>query len=332
MSHSGTQSPWLIPELAALVAAAPPSWPLTPDSLPETRRRVHRQMVRAAAPRPVYAVIDRNLPGPAGPIPIRAYKPRRENGLPVLVYAHGGGWVMGGLETHDALCREVAERAGVVVVSVDYRLAPESPFPGPLEDFYAAAQWVAGNATQVGGDSARVAVGGDSAGGNLAGAACLLARDRGERQFAFQWLAYPGLDGASERSSWSTYADGPVVSAANARVMWKMYAGAVDLRHPHLSPLHAADLSGLPPALIVTPQHDHGHDDAAAYAQRLHDSGVRVTFASFDGMCHGFLSFHGQVSGCLDALDECCGHIRKALGPREPGASVDQSGETTPDI
>jgi acetyl esterase len=270
-------------------------------------------MSSAAKRRPVFALVDRNIPGPSGPIPVRIYKPRRETGIPVLVYAHGGGWVMGDLETHDALCREIAVRAGVVVVAVDYRLAPEHPFPEPLEDFYAAAQWVLDNTTKVGGDSSRVAVGGDSAGGNLAAAASLLARDRGERQFALQWLAYPALDGVSARRSWTTYADGPMMTVANARTMWRMYAGPTDLRHPYVSPLHAKDLAGLPPALVVTPQHDHGHDDAVEYARRLHDSAVPTEFASFEGLCHGFLSLHGQIPACGDALDDCCDYLRFAL-------------------
>ncbi|WP_436778338.1 alpha/beta hydrolase [Yinghuangia sp. YIM S09857] len=270
-------------------------------------------MSEAAPRRPVYALVDRSIPGPAGPVPIRVYKPRRESWLPVLVYAHGGGWVMGDLESHDALCREIALRAGVVVVAVDYRLAPEHPFPGPLEDFYAAAQWVVGNTQQVGGDSNRVAVGGDSAGGNLAAAAALLARDRGEPQFALQWLAYPALDGLSTRRSWTTYADGPMLTVANARTMWRMYAGRTDLHHPHLSPLHANDLTGLPPAFVATPQHDHGHDDAAEYAQRLHDSAVPARFVSFEGLCHGFFAWHAQVPACDDALDTCCAYLKTAM-------------------
>jgi acetyl esterase len=317
---SNTRPPhlWLVPELAEILDAAPPSAPLTSDSLPATREHVRVRMAGLAPRRQVYALIDRTVPGPAGPIPIRAYKPRRATGLPVLVYAHGGGWVMGDLETHDALCREIALRADMVVVAVEYRLAPEHPFPAPLDDFYAAAQWVVRNASQVGGDGRRVAVGGDSAGGNLVAAACLLARDRGEPQFALQWLAYPGLDGVSERRSWTTYADGPMMTVANAREMWRMHAGAADLRHPYLSPLHAPDLTGLPTALVATPQHDHGHDDAAEYARRLRSHGVPVEFASFDGLCHGFLSLHAQVPACLEALDDCCAYIRSALDAVTP--------------
>lgn len=318
MSHARPTRPRLVPELAAIVAAAPPHEPLTRASLAATRQRVHAHMAAMAPRRAVHSLLDGNIPGPVGPIPVRVYRPRRTPGLPLLVYAHGGGWVMGDLDTHDALCREISLRADVVVAAVDYRLAPEHPFPGPLEDFHAAAQWLVGNASQFGADPSRVAVGGDSAGGNLAAAACLLARDRGEPQFALQWLSYPALDGASERRSWATYADGPMLTVDNARAMWRMYAGHTNLRHPHLSPLHAGSLAGLPPALIATPQHDHGHDDAAAYAQRLQDSGGVVEFASFEGLCHGFLSLFAQVPAAMDALDVCCDFLRSALAASGP--------------
>lgn len=318
MSHTRPYRPRLVPELAAVVAAAPPSVPLTQASLAATRERVHVHMSAMAPPRGIHSLTDRTIPGPAGPIPVRVYRPRTTPGLPVLVYAHGGGWVMGDLDTHDALCREISLRADVVVAAVDYRLAPEHPFPAPLEDFYAAAQWVVGHAAQLGADPGRVAVGGDSAGGNLAAAACLLARDRGEPQFALQWLSYPALDGASERRSWEVYADGPMLTVDNARTMWRMYAGNTDLRDPYLSPLHAGSLAGLPPALVATPQHDHGHDDAAAFAQRLQDSGVPVEFASIEGLCHGFLSLFAQVPAAMDALDVCCDFLRSALGASGP--------------
>ncbi|WP_345680123.1 alpha/beta hydrolase [Yinghuangia aomiensis] len=292
--------------------------PLTRASLAATRERVRAHMSAMAPPRAVHSVVERGVPGPSGPIPMRVYRPRPTPGLPVLVYAHGGGWVMGDLDTHDALCREISLRADVVVAAVDYRLAPEHPFPAPLEDFHAAARWVVGNAAQLGADPGRVAVGGDSAGGNLAAAACLLARDRGEPQFALQWLSYPALDGASERRSWETYADGPMLTVDNARTMWRMYAGQADLREPYLSPLHADSLAGLPPALVATPQHDHGHDDAAAFAQRLQDSGVPVEFASFEGLCHGFLPLFAQVPAAMDALDLCCDFLRSALNASGP--------------
>jgi acetyl esterase len=313
MSVADPPGPRLVPEMAAIVAATPPGNSLTRENLAGTRRRAHAAM-SAGHRRRVHELTDLDVPGPAGPIPVRVYRPHPGEGLPVLVFAHGGGWVMGGLDTHDALCREIAVRAGTVVVSVDYRLAPEHPFPASLEDFHAAARWVAGNASRVGGDPERVAVGGDSAGGNLAAAVCLLARDRGGPHFAAQWLAYPGLDGTSTRASWTVYADGPLLSVDNARAMWRMYAGGADLRDPYLSPLHARSLTGLPPALIVAPRHDHGHDDAVAYARRLREDGVPVRFESCEGLCHGFLSHVAHVPAASQVLDLCCDHLRRVLG------------------
>lgn len=313
MSSASLHRSQLVPELAAIVDAAPRSQRLSEVTLAETRRRVDFVMSESQFRRPVHTLVDRNIAGPRGPIPIRVYKPGPMSGLPVLVYAHGGGWVMCGLETHDALCREIAVRAGVVVVSVDYRLAPEHPFPAPLEDFVAAARWVVGNASQVGGDPDRVAVGGDSAGGNLAAAACLVARDSGGPRLAAQWLAYPGLDGASQRRSWAEYANGPLLTVENARTMWRMYAAGTDLRHPYLSPLHAMSSAGLPPTILITPQHDHGHDDAAAYAQQLREHGVAVQFESCEGLCHGFLSLIARVPAASEVLDRACAALRAIL-------------------
>ncbi|MGW0664125.1 alpha/beta hydrolase [Streptodolium elevatio] len=307
--------------------ATPASGQVTAETLATTRARAVAGMT--GQPRPaVHTIVDRAIPGPVGPVPIRVYKPGPGAGFPVLVFAHGGGWVMCDLETHDALCREIANRAGVVVVAVDYRLAPEHPFPAPLEDFYAAATWVVENARQVGGDPNRVAVGGDSAGGNLAAAVCLLARDRGGPRFSMQWMAYPGLDGVSERESWTTFAEGPLLSVSNARAMWRMYADGTDLREPYISPLHAETLEGLPPALIVAPGYDHGHDDAVAYAKALEAAGVPVTFHSFEGLCHGFLSYYAQVSACSAALDYCCDVVRTALtAPRLPEGAPGRHGD-----
>ncbi|NUU23360.1 MAG: alpha/beta hydrolase [Streptomycetaceae bacterium] len=304
--------PLLPPDLAAIMRTVPTAEPVSRETIPAVRARAVARMT--VQPQPwVHTVVDRTVPGPAGRIPVRIYKPGPRRGFPVLVYAHGGGWAMCDLETHDALCREIANRAGIVVVAVDYRLAPEDPFPAAVEDFYAAATWVVENAAQVGGTAERVAVGGDSAGGNLAAAACLMARDRGGPSFALQWLAYPALDGVSERDSWTRYAEGPLLSVANARTMWRMYAAGTDLREPYLSPLHAATFVNLPPALILAPQYDHGHDDAAAYAQALEGAGVRVTFSSCDGMPHGFLSYFRHVQECSTALDGCCGFLADAL-------------------
>ncbi|MDI2129411.1 alpha/beta hydrolase [Yinghuangia seranimata] len=307
----------LVPELAAIMAAVPPLPVITEDSVAAIRQRV----VEAAGrqPRPdLHAVADRLVPGPAGDIPVRVYRPVDADDLPVLVFAHGGGWAICGIETHDGLCREIANRSGCLVVSVEYRLAPEHVFPAAAEDFYAAARWVAEHAREIGGDPDRVAVGGDSAGANLAAVAGLMARDRGGPRFAFQLLAYPGLDAVSERPSATENADAPMLNRASSQSMWRAYAGGADLRDPYLSPLHADDLAGLPPGLIVTAQYDMGRDDAHAYAASVGKAGGAVEVLEVQGAVHGFLSYYAQVPAASGALDHACAALRAAVA--DPGS------------
>ena len=312
MTFDPNDFPLLPTELATIMAGVPMMPPVTPESV-----RAIREHARVASARQsrsqVHRVEDRALPGPAGAIAVRVYAPSPAPSLPVLVFGHGGGWTMCDIETHDALCREIAVRSGVLVVSVGYRLAPEDPFPAGLEDFYAAASWVAEHAGEIGGDPTRVAVGGDSAGANLATVTCLMARDRGGPAFRFQLLAYPGLDAVSQRPSWTEMAHAPMVSAETGRSMWAAYRAGHDPRDPYLSPIHASDLSGLPPAIIVAPGYDHGRDDFAAYADALKDAGVDVDFRPYPGMLHGFLSYFGAVPACSRALDDVCAALRKAL-------------------
>ncbi|GCD95944.1 alpha/beta hydrolase [Embleya hyalina] len=312
MSFDPNDYPLLPPELAALMVDVPTMPPVTADSVRAIRE--HARVAAARQPRSaVHRVEDRTLPGPDGRVPVRVYTPSPATPLPVLVFGHGGGWCVCDLDTHDALCREIAVRAEVLVVSVDYRLAPENPYPAGPADFYAAASWVAGHAAEIGGDPTRVAVGGDSAGANLATVACLAARDRGGPTFRCQLLAYPGLDAVSERAGWTEMAHAPMVGAETARSMWAAYAAGHDPRDPYLSPLHASDLSGLPPAIVVAPGYDHGRDDFAAYAVALTKAGVAVDFRPYPGMLHGFLSYFAAVPACSRALDEVCAALRAAL-------------------
>ncbi|MGW1991945.1 alpha/beta hydrolase [Embleya sp. NPDC001921] len=312
MTFDPNDYPLLPPELAAAMVGVPMMPPITANSV----RAVREHARAASARRPgseVHRVEDRTLPGPGGTIPVRVYAPSPAASLPVLVFGHGGGWSVCDLDTHDALCREIANRAGVLVVSVDYRLAPENPYPAGLEDFYTAASWVVEHAADIGADPARVAVGGDSAGANLATVTCLMARDRGGPTFRCQMLAYPGLDAVSQRPSWTEMAHAPMVSAATGRSMWAAYTAGHDPRDPYLSPVHASDLSGLPPAIIVAPGYDHGRDDFAAYAVALTKAGVEVEFRPYPGMLHGFLSYFAAVPACSRALDEVCAALHKAL-------------------
>jgi acetyl esterase len=241
------------------------------------------------------AVRDLSIPGPgddpATPLPVRAYRPPGE-GHPTLVYFHGGGWVRGDLDTHDGLCRLLADASGCVVVSVAYRRAPEHPFPVPLRDAYAATAWVSDHADVVGGDPDRVAVGGDSAGGNLAAAVSLLARARGGPDLDHQVLLYPVTDHAFDTGSYAENAEGYLLSRASMRWYWRQYLDDdVDGANPYASPLRVRDCSGLPSATVVTAGYDPLRDEGAAYADRLQSAGVPVTHADYPGMVHTFASY-----------------------------------------
>jgi acetyl esterase len=236
-----------------------------------------------------------SIPGPDGPettLDVRAYAPPGDGAHPVLVYFHGGGWVRGDLDTHDGLCRLLAEAADCVVVSVDYRRAPEHPFPTPVRDAYAATVWAAEHAGVVGGDPDRIAVGGDSAGGNLAAAVTLLARERGEPAVDHQVLLYPVTDYDLDTDSYRANAEGYLLSRASMRWYWDRYLDdELDGANPYASPLRAPDLSGLPSATVVTAGYDPLRDEGAAYADRLREAGVEVTHADYPGMVHVFASF-----------------------------------------
>jgi acetyl esterase len=302
----------LVPELAQIMAAVPPLPEVTPESVAAIRERSDAAAALQARP-DVHAVADHTVPGPGGDIPVRVYYPHEGDRLPALVFAHGGGWSICSIETHEGLCREIANRSGCAVVSVEYRLAPEHVFPAALEDFYAAAVWVVEEAEQLGIDPERVALGGDSAGGNLAAVAGFLARDRGGPRFAFQLLAYPGLDAVSERPATVANADAPMLKRSTSQSMWRTYAADTDLRHPYLSPLYADDFTGLPPALIVAPQYDLNIDDAYVYAEKVEKAGGRVEVLEVKGTTHGFLSYYSRVPAASDALDHACRALRAAV-------------------
>jgi acetyl esterase len=217
----------------------------------------------------------------------------------VLVYFHGGGWVLGDLESHDRVCRALANQAGCVVVSIDYRLAPEHVFPAGAEDCYAATKWVSENAASVNGDATRLAVGGDSAGGNLAAVVSMMARDRGGPAINFQLLLYPVTDCALDTPSQKEFAaDGYVLSRADMEWFWKNYADtAAEKNNPYACPLRAKDLKSLPPALVLTASHDPLRDEGERFAGRLIAAGVPVVCTRYEGVTHGFVSF-------ADALDK----------------------------
>jgi acetyl esterase/lipase len=261
------------------------------------------------------SVTDRVVPGPAGDIPVRVYVPTTDPGpRPVLVYFHGGGWVIGNVDTHDGTVRAVAEGSGVTVVSVDYRLAPEHPFPAAIDDCLAAVGWVVANAGELDVDPARLALGGDSAGGNLAAIAAqeLVA---GGTDVRFQLLVYPVTDGTMSHPSVDENADGYFLTKATMAWFWQQYVGDADWTGPRVSPLHAADeaLAGLPPALVITAQYDPLRDEGEAYAERLVAAGVDATAARYDGMIHGFFSMRDLIPEGKAAVDQACEALRGAL-------------------
>ena len=244
-------------------------------------------------------------------VPVRIYRPGPE-ARAALVYLHGGGWVIGSVETHDPVCRRLAARAGCTVVSVDYRLAPEHPFPAAVEDAWTAFAWLAQNADALGLDRARLAVGGDSAGGNLAAVVARRARDRGIA-LAFQLLVYPALDHAFGTASYREHGDGLNLTRAEMEWYWQQYLGGRDGGDPDASPLRAGDLGGVAPALVLTAGFDPLRDEGEAYAERLAAAGVPAQVLRYPGLIHGFLRMRAAVDAAAAALDEVADALREAL-------------------
>ena len=252
----------------------------------------------AGAPEPVASVEDRRIPGPGGDIPVRIFTPEGSAPFPTLVFFHGGGWVLGDLNTHDVVCRAIAKHSGCKVVAVDYRLAPEHKYPAAADDAFAATRWVAENAAALEVDAGRIAVGGDSAGGNLTLAVAQMARDTGSPALRFQLAWYPVTDFNFGTDSYKDNADGYLLTRASMEWFWDHYLAAPeDGAQPYASPLRAADLTGLPPAHIITAEFDPLRDEGEAYAARLRAAGVPVMAKRYDGLVHG--SF--QLGGVLDA-------------------------------
>jgi acetyl esterase len=287
-------------------------------SVEEARAAIVTLSTAAGEGEPIARVENRAVPGPRGDIPLRVYTPEGRAPFPVLVYFHGGGWVIGSLETHDALCRHLANAAGCVVVSVDYRLAPEHPFPASGEDAYAATRWVAANAAAIGGDPKRIAIGGDSAGGNLTAVVALMARDRGGPALAFQLLVYPVTDAPSAgTASYRDNAEGYFLTAKMMDWFWNHYCGkSADLGDPYLCPLRAKSLKSLPPALVITAEFDPLRDEGEAYAARLREAGNRATLTRYPGMIHGFFGMGGLLTKARTATKEAADALRAALAMR----------------
>ena len=293
-----------------LVAAADTGAEL---SAPELRQG-YAQLGLLASKAEMASVADRTVPGPAGDIPVRVYVPTPAPGPhPALVYFHGGGWVIGDVETHDGTVRSLAAASGVTVVSVDYRLAPEHPFPAAVDDALAVVRWVADHGAEIDVDPGRLAVGGDSAGGNLAAVAALQLRDTvGLR---LQLLVYPVTDGSMDRPSIAENGDGYFLTKDTMAWFWDQYVAGGDRHDPRCSPIDADDdaLRGVAPALVITAEYDPLRDEGEAYGARLGAAGVDVTVHRYDQMIHGFFSFGDLVPEGKAAVDEAGEALRRAL-------------------
>jgi len=301
------------PQARALAEQIGAGFDITRTDVASIRRTLEE--TARLGPRPEVAMVkDLEVPGPGGPIPLRVYRPSQQADLPVLVYLHGGGWTICSIETHDPTCRELANGAGCVVVSVEYRLAPEHRFPAAPEDCYAALGWVARHAASLGGDPARIAMGGDSAGGNLTAAVSLMARDRGGPRLVHQLLVYPVTDHAFDTDSYRENAEGWLLTREMMQSFWGHYLGREeDGRHPYASPLRAPDLAGLPPAHVITAEYDPLRDEGEAYARRLAAAGVPVVQRRYDGMIHGFFGFTELIDRAREAVADAARELRRAF-------------------
>jgi len=284
----------------------------------EGRLVVDKMSEDSEAPPPdVGEVADGAFAGPAGDTRFRRYSPlgASAGSLPTLVYYHGGGFVIGNLETHDSTCRRLANKSRCQVIAIDYRLSPEHPFPAPIEDGVAAFRHIRDRAGSFGADAARIAVGGDSAGGAIAAVVCQACRDAGERMPAFQMLIYPATDSSEQSRSRREFAEGYFLTKDLIDWFWKAYVPAgADLTDLRLSPLLARDFSKLPPAFVLTAGYDPLRDEGRTYADRLIDAGVKATYVNYPGTIHGFFSLTRFLQQGLKANDEAAAVLGAHFG------------------
>lgn len=296
--------------LAGMLAApGPPA-----HEIPIEQARVNHQMETEAlcgtGPE-VAEVRDLAIPSAGGEIPVRVYRPEGDEPLPIVVWLHGGGWALGSIETYDAPVRALTRAAGAIVVSVEYRLAPEHRFPAAVEDSLAAVRWAVARGADLGGDPARVAVAGDSAGGNLA--AVVARRVRGELDLRLQALIYPVTDGGVNTPSFREFADRFGLTAAGMRRFWELYLDGCDSSDPDASPMRDPDLSGVAPAYVLTAEHDVLRDEGEAYAAALERAGVAVELERWPGTIHGFFRWVAATDVAGEAIAAVGARLRSAL-------------------
>jgi acetyl esterase len=295
--------------LLELGAALPPLHTLT---VAEARTQYAARDFPGLRTPEIARVVNRDMQGSAGSLALRIYTPLGQRPFPLVVFFHGSGFVVCSLDTHDRMCRNLCAGSGCVVVSVDYRLAPEAKFPAATDDCLAATRWAVANAAALGADPGRVLVAGDSAGGNLAAVTALRIRDEGGPKLLGQLLIYPVTDHYDPGTpSMMENAEGYGLTRAGMIWFWDHYlAHRGDAAHPHASPLRAADLTGLPPALVITAEYDPLRDEGEYYARRLLQAGVETEMKRWDGVNHGFFFWPGVVDKASAAIDEACAWVR----------------------
>jgi acetyl esterase len=315
----------LDPEAKAVLDSLAGGLDFDPFSLPHTVVRDGFAAMAGQNDGPEVGKVEmREADGPVGKIPVRVYTPIGVGTTPVdsggaprpgLLFFHGGGFVVCDLDSHDSTCRELANGADCVVVSVDYRLAPEAKFPAAPEDCYAATEWVANNAESLGIDVNRIGVAGDSAGGNLAAVVALMCRDRKGPKLVHQLLIYPVTDHRFDTASYKDNGVGFFLTEQMMRWFWQHYLESEsDGDDPMASPLRAPDLSQLPSATVLTAQYDPLRDEGRAYAERLEEAGVATTQTEYPGVFHGFIGMSTQIPRARQAVDQACAELRKAFG------------------
>ena len=281
---------------------------------PEAMRSSENLQLATMQKEPVEQVEDRTISLTGRDIPIRIYTPKGQAPFPALVFYHGGGWVVGSIESHDAVCRELANLADCVVISVEYRLAPEHKFPAAVEDSYESLEWVVSHSAELGIDPDRIAVGGDSAGGNLATVACLIAKERNGPRVVHQFLLYPSTGPAADYPSMAENAEGYLLTRDMMKWFQSHYLqSAEDGINPYLSPILSDNLEGLPPATILTAQYDPLRDVGIAYAEKLQSQGVEVFHKNYDDLIHGFANFTSFVPEARQAVADGIGELKKAF-------------------